>query len=167
MTSLSPGRSHETGPVQAHAMEPEHQHVAKPGLHRDLAMELYITHRHCQRLTAATHLHESVFAILDVLSDGRPYTQRDLEAALQLDQSTVSRHVNTAIDLGYVERWVGPSGSRLIRPTISGRRGYEHEVGRCGERLGRVLAELSPGRADALLAELHAFNEACDRHRHT
>ncbi|WP_439031682.1 hypothetical protein [Gordonia terrae] len=79
----------------------------------------------------------------------------------------MSRHVNTAIDLGYVERCVGPSESRLIRPTISSRRGYEHEVGRCGERVGRVLAELRPDRADALLAELHAFDEACDRHRHT
>ncbi|MCG7632796.1 MULTISPECIES: MarR family winged helix-turn-helix transcriptional regulator [Gordonia] len=138
-------------------------------VHRDLAQELLRMSRRRSLVHPGVGLERSAFAILWVLSDGRPRTLRELTADLQLEQSTVNRQVNAAIKHGYVERFeVEDSLSKMIRPTESGRAAFRRDGLLRAERLEQVFADLAPGSPQALLDELRAFNDAYERtqHRH-
>ncbi len=138
-------------------------------VHRDLAQELLRMSRRRSLVHPAVGLERSAFAILWILSDGRPRTLRELTADLQLEQSTVNRQVNAAIKHGYVERFeVEDSLSKLIRPTEAGREAFRRDGLLRAERLEQVFADLAPGSPQALLHELRAFNDAYERtqHRH-
>ncbi|MGV9827594.1 MarR family transcriptional regulator [Gordonia sp. NPDC003429] len=97
-------------------------------------------------------------------TDGRPRTLRELSELTHLEQSTINRQVNAAITHGYLERFdVAGSTSRRIRPTQRGVEAFEHDGLLRARRLERVLSDMAPGTPEALLRELHAFNEAYDR----
>ncbi|MBD0863603.1 MarR family transcriptional regulator [Gordonia sp. zg691] len=138
-------------------------------VHRDLAQELLRMSRRKGLVHPAVGLERSAFAILWVLSDGRPRTLRELTAALGLEQSTVNRQVNAAIKNGYVERFeVENSLSKMIRPTEEGAAAFRRDGLLRAERLEQVFADLEPGTPEALLHQLRAFNDAYERtqHRH-
>ncbi|EON32672.1 MULTISPECIES: MarR family winged helix-turn-helix transcriptional regulator [Gordonia] len=138
-------------------------------VHRDLAQELLRMSRRRSLVHPAAGLERSAFAILWVLSDGRPRTLRELTAELGLEQSTVNRQVNAAIKHGYVERFeVENSLSKLIRPTEEGSKAFRRDGLLRAQRLEQVFADLDPGTPQALLHELRAFNDAYERtqHRH-
>lgn len=138
-------------------------------VHRDLAQELLRMSRRRSLVHPGVGLERSAFAILWVLSDGRPRTLRELTADLELEQSTVNRQVNAAIKHGYVERFeVEDSLSKMIRPTDAGREAFRRDGLLRAERLEQVFADLAPGSPQALLHELRAFNDAYERtqHRH-
>ncbi|MFT4393591.1 MarR family winged helix-turn-helix transcriptional regulator [Gordonia lacunae] len=138
-------------------------------VHRDLAQELLRMSRRRSLVHPGVGLERSAFAILWILSDGRPRTLRELTADLQLEQSTVNRQVNAAIKHGYVERFeVEDSLSKLIRPTEAGREAFRRDGLLRAQRLEQVFADLAPGSPQALLHELRAFNDAYERtqHRH-
>ena len=138
-------------------------------VHRDLAQELLRMSRRRSLVHPAVGLERSAFAILWILSDGRPRTLRELTADLQLEQSTVNRQVNAAIKHCYVERFeVEDSLSKMIRPTEAGREAFRRDGLLRAERLEQVFADLAPGSPQALLHELRAFNDAYERtqHRH-
>ncbi len=108
-------------------------------------------------LPPSVGLEKSAFAILWVLSDGRPRTLRQLTEELELEQSTVNRQVNAAIKHGYLERFeVEDSLSKLIRPTDAGREAFRRDGLLRAERLEQVFADLAPGSPEALLHELRA-----------
>ncbi|NED61636.1 MarR family transcriptional regulator, partial [Streptomyces sp. SID10244] len=65
-------------------------------VYRDLAEELLRMGRRKTNVVPGTQLEASAFAILWVLSDGRPRTLRELSEELDLEQSTVNRQVNAA-----------------------------------------------------------------------
>ncbi|NDZ97485.1 MarR family transcriptional regulator [Streptomyces sp. SID6673] len=133
-------------------------------VYRDLAEELLRMGRRKTNVVPGTQLEASAFAILWVLSDGRPRTLRELSEELDLEQSTVNRQVNAAIKHGYLERFeVEGQISRLIRPTAAGLDAFEHDGMRRADRLIRVFADLAPGSPDTLLHELRAFNDAYER----
>ncbi|MEP9394998.1 MarR family winged helix-turn-helix transcriptional regulator [Gordonia sp. VNK1] len=133
-------------------------------LYRDLVEELSRLHRRKGQYHVDSILEGSAFAILLVLSDGRPRTLRNLAEDLDLEQSTVNRQVNAAIKLGYLERFdVEGSLSRMVRPTDAGQTAFHHDGMLRVRRLERVFADLAPGEPDVLLRELQAFNEAYDR----
>ncbi|WP_439030126.1 MarR family winged helix-turn-helix transcriptional regulator [Gordonia terrae] len=138
-------------------------------VHRDLAQELLRMSRRRSLVHPGVGLERSAFAILWVLSDGRPRTLRELTVDLGLEQSTVNRQVNAAIKHGYVERFeVEDSLSKMIRPTEAGSEAFRREGLLRAERLEQVFADLDPGTPEALLRELRAFNDAYERtqHRH-
>ena len=109
-------------------------------------------------------LDPSAFRLLWLLTEGPPRTLRELAEELQLDQSTVNRQVNAAINHGLVERYaVADSASRLVRPTDAGRAAYLHDGKLRAEVYTSVLDELGAERAGALVAELREFNDALDR----
>ena len=136
-------------------------------VHRDLAQELLRMSRRRSLVHPAVGLERSAFAILWILSDGRPRTLRELTADLQLEQSTVNRQVNAAIKHGYVERFeVEDSLSKMIRPTEAGREAFRRDGLLRAERLEQVFADLAPGSPQALLHELRAFNDAYERTQH-
>jgi DNA-binding MarR family transcriptional regulator len=88
----------------------------------------------------------------------------DLENVLQLEQSTVSRQVKSAISRGLLELHSVPgTRRRLLRPTPQGERAYVYEGTLRGEVFKKALAEFGPERVEALAAELHALNDALDR----
>ncbi|MFE0749039.1 MarR family winged helix-turn-helix transcriptional regulator [Gordonia sp. NPDC058843] len=136
-------------------------------VHRDLAQELLRMSRRRSLVHPGVGLERSAFAILWILSDGRPRTLRELTADLQLEQSTVNRQVNAAIKHGYVERFeVEDSLSKMIRPTEAGRDAFRRDGLLRAERLEQVFADLAPGSPQALLHELRAFNDAYERTQH-
>lgn len=142
--------------------DPDHAPWPSP-LYRDLVDELRrITHRR-KGFHADAVLEESAFAILLRLADG-PRTLRDLAEELDLDQSTVNRQVNAAINHGYIERYdVAGSLSKLLRPTEAGTKAFHHDGMLRVTRLNRVFADLEPGTPAALLHGLRAYNDAYDR----
>ncbi|TYQ11445.1 UNVERIFIED_ORG: DNA-binding MarR family transcriptional regulator [Gordonia westfalica J30] len=133
-------------------------------VHRDLAAELLRMSRRRSLVHPSVGLEKSAFAILWVLSDGRPRTLRELTEELELEQSTVNRQVNAAIKHGYLERFeVEDSLSKLIRPTELGREAFKRDGLLRARRLEQVFADLAPGSPEALLHELRAFNDAYER----
>ncbi len=110
---------------------------------------------------AGSMLEDSAFRILWTLSDGEPRTLRRLATDLGLEQSTVNRQVNAALAAGYVERFDVPgSASKLVRPTAIGAEAYEHDGAIRAGVLTRVLDSLGAERADRLISDLVAFNDA-------
>jgi len=131
---------------------------------RDLGDELMrLTRRRATTYPGST-LDPSAFRLLWLLTEGPARTLRELADELQLDQSTVNRQVNAALNHGLVERYaVVDSASRLVRPTEAGRAAYLHDGKLRAEVYNAVLDELGPERAGALVAELREFNDALDR----
>lgn len=108
-------------------------------------------------------LENSAFRILWVLSHGGPRTLRQLCLDLDLEQSTVNRQVNAAIDAGWIERFeVEGSASKPVRPTAAGAEAYRHDGLIRATLIQAALDELGPERAAGLIAELRAFNDAWD-----
>ncbi|GAC67325.1 MarR family winged helix-turn-helix transcriptional regulator [Gordonia soli] len=133
-------------------------------LFRDIVEELQTFNRRKTNIYPHAILEASAFAILLVLADGRARTLRELTEELELEQSTVNRQVNSAINHGYLERFEVPgSVSRMIRPTPAGQEAFEHDGQLRVERLNRVFDDLAPGTPEGLLRELRAFNQAYQR----
>jgi DNA-binding MarR family transcriptional regulator len=131
---------------------------------RDLGDELMRLSRRRATTYPGSTLDTSAFRLLWLLTEGPPRTLRELAEELQLDQSTVNRQVNAAINHGLVERYaVARSVSRLLRPTEAGRAAYLHDGALRAEVYSSVLDELGARRASALVAELREFNDALDR----
>lgn len=108
-------------------------------------------------------LENSAFRLLWVLDDGEPRTLRQLAVALDLEQSTVNRQVNAAIDAGWLERYdVAGSASRLVRPTPEGAGAYRHDGLIRAATIRAALDEIGPDRAAALIDGLDALNDAWD-----
>lgn len=133
-------------------------------LYADLVSELRRMNRRRVNEYADAELEDSAFAILLTLSDGQSRTLRELSCALHLEQSTINRQVNAAINHGYLERYaVDGQASRLIRPTAAGSAAFYRDGMLRVERLNRVLDDLRPGTPEGLLLELRAYNDAYDR----
>ncbi|CAN5584610.1 hypothetical protein BH11ACT8_BH11ACT8_25980 [soil metagenome] len=108
-------------------------------------------------------LETSAFRLLWVLSDGEPRTLRQLAQELDLEQSTINRQANAALDAGYLERFrVEGSASKLLRPTAAGSEAYERDGLVRAARYQRIFAELGPERARQLIELLGSFNDAWD-----
>lgn len=136
-----------------------HQHPAIAAL----GDQMIRLQRRRTRVYPGSVLEDSAFRLLWTLSDGEPRTLRRLATDLGLEQSTVNRQVNVALAAGYLERYDVPgSASKLIRPTPVGIEAYEHDGAIRADVLTRVLDTLGPRRADRLIADLTAFNDAWD-----
>lgn len=118
--------------------------------------------RHRNVVHGAVVLENSAFRLLWALAD-QSRTLRQLATHLDLEQSTINRQANAAIDAGYLERFeVAGSASKLLRPTPAGRAAYERDGVIRAERYQRVLTQLGPEAAAALLEHLTAFNDVWD-----
>ena len=128
---------------------------------RALAAEIMRLTRRRATSYPGSVLEESAFRILLVLVEEGPRSLRELALDLQLEQSTISRQVSSAVGHGLVERY-GES-PRLVRATGAGREAYRHDGRLRGQVWDRAIAELGPERGAALIAGLHDFNDALDR----
>ena len=108
-------------------------------------------------------LENSAFRLLWVLDDGEPRTLRQLAVDLDLEQSTVNRQVNAAIDAGWLERYdVAGSASRLVRPTEAGVTAYRHDGLIRAATIRAALDDLGPAQAATVIEGLAALNDAWD-----
>jgi DNA-binding MarR family transcriptional regulator len=104
------------------------------------------------------------FKILWLLVEHGPHTLRSLADYLQLEQSTINRQVNAAIDRGFAERYSAPSSAAmLVRATRAGRASYRHDAKMRSEGLRAILDTLGDRRAADLATGLGALNDAIDR----
>ena len=106
-------------------------------------------------------LDDSAFRILLVLVEEGPRSLGDLADDLQVEQSTISRQVATAVGRGLVERY--GEAPRLVRPTDAGREAYLHDGRIRAEVWSRALEQVGAARGDDLVAALHDLNDALDR----
>lgn len=138
--------------------------MAEEELLRALGTELLRVSRLRAASYAGSRLDNSAFRILWLLVEQGPLTQRQLAEELQLERSTVTRQVAAALERGLVERHetAGRAG-RVLRPTAAGEEAYRHDGRLRADRLTAALAALGPERAERLVADLAAFNDALDR----
>lgn len=132
---------------------------------RSLGTELLRVSRLRAASYAGSRLDNSAFRILWLLSERGPMTQRELADELQLERSTVTRQVAAALERGLLERDHVPGRTgQVLRATPAGEEAYQHDGQLRATRLSAALDELGAERADRLVADLHAFNDALDRH---
>lgn len=138
-----------------------------PVMHRAVTDEFLRMTKRRPVVPASSILEDSAFRLLWLLDDGESRTLRQIADELELEQSTVSRQVNAAINLGYLERFEVPgSASRPVRPSPAGASAFQHDAALRVQLLSQVLTELGAERTQALHAELKAFNDAYDQLMH-
>ena len=137
---------------------------SEQSLQTELADELMRVGRRRHANVDGTELDMSAFKLLWVLSDDEPRTLREIAEELDLELSTINRQVNAAVRAGLLERFSVPDGpSRPVRPTVEGKRLYEHDSAIHADLYRSVLAEMGADGARELTRGLRAFNDAYER----
>lgn len=137
---------------------------AEDALLRAIGREVLRLSRRRVQTPEGSILDRSSFRILWALTEMGPLSMGDLESALQLEQSTISRQVKSALSRGLLEFDPSPgTRRRLLRPTPMGASAYAYEGSLRSEVFRRALAEFGPDRVRALAVELGALNDALDR----
>ncbi|GEL94635.1 hypothetical protein CCO02nite_12930 [Cellulomonas composti] len=96
---------------------------------RRAARLLGLISRHQHVARQRNRLNTAELRILWLLTDGRPRTLRVLSEHLGLEQSTVNRQVNAAIDAGLLRRFSAPGHTaKLLEPTPEGVRQLEEDM---------------------------------------
>ncbi|WP_188113248.1 MarR family winged helix-turn-helix transcriptional regulator [Nocardioides humilatus] len=109
-------------------------------------------------------LDNSAFKILWLLVETGPMTLKEIGEQLQLEQSTINRQVNSAIDRGLAERALTPGQTaRTVRATAAGEDDYRHDAGLRAAAMREALGELGPDHAATVIAGLGSLNDAFDR----
>lgn len=131
---------------------------------RALSDELIRLSRRRDTANPSMLLDGSAFKILWYVVEHGPHTLRALAHHLQLEQSTINRQVNAAIDRGLAERYTDPgSVAMLIRATRAGEAAYRHDAKVRGDGLRAIVDSLGERRAADLAEGLAALNDAIDR----
>jgi DNA-binding MarR family transcriptional regulator len=107
-------------------------------------------------------LSNSAFRILWVLAETGPRTVGELADELQLEQSTVSRQVASAVRQGHLDRFAAEPRV-LLRPTAEGGEAYRHDAEVRAAVYRAALAGLGEARGHRLVEDLEAFNDGLDR----
>lgn len=117
--------------------------------------------QHLRRRPRTTELilDTSAYQVLLLLEDGNPRTLKEIARELELEQSTVNRQVNKAIDrkLLAVERASGP-GARRVHSTDAGRVAFAHDRAFRLRSLAAILDDVAPDKRENLLSGLAALN---------
>jgi DNA-binding MarR family transcriptional regulator len=113
-----------------------------------------------QRMTDDT-LDFSVVPILKVLSSCGAMRLSSLADALELDASTVSRHVKQLQDRGYLARTTDPDDGRAsqIEVTDAGREAFHEHFARRKDLITAVLDRWSETERETLRSCLDRFNQ--------
>ncbi|MEN5073361.1 MarR family winged helix-turn-helix transcriptional regulator [Isoptericola cucumis] len=123
---------------------------------RALASLLYRLDLHRRLAEQRSPLGTADGRLLWLMSDRRPRTLREISGALGLEQSTVNRQVNAAIDAGLLRRFAEAGRpARLIEPTAAGIEAFENATALALGAYDDALATLGD--------ESGAFLELLDR----
>ena len=104
----------------------------------------------------------SALALLKTTAHQGPLRVTALAAALQLDASTVSRHVRALEDRGFLARTTDPEDGRASRVAITpqGRRSLEAGAARRRQLIGEVLADWDDADRETLRTLLNRLSDA-------
>lgn len=123
-----------------------------------LAALLHHFDRHRRTLDIQSTLGIAELRLLWLLTDGQARTLREISEELRLEQSTVNRQVNGALNSGLLRR-SRPSGSTpfVFEATEDGRATFEHETALALTIYGQVLDAMGEDRATQLLELFDEF----------
>lgn len=115
---------------------------------------------------AGLELDRSAFRLLWLLRDEGPSTIGRLVEVLQVEQSTVSRQVKSALEHGLVtfELKAG-SRSKLVQSTAAGQQAFQRDLDRRGVIFRTALETLGPERVERLASDLTQLNDALEAAR--
>ena len=112
---------------------------------------------------AGLELDRSAFRLLWLLRDDGPVTIGHLVEVLQVEQSTVSRQVKSAVEHGLVTFSLQPgSRSKLVRSTPEGERAFQRDLARRGVVFRTALETLGRERVERLAQDLGRLNDALE-----
>jgi DNA-binding MarR family transcriptional regulator len=119
------------------------------------------------RTAAQLHpdLEPAALGLLALLKDEGPLRASDLVVLLGLDKSTVSRQVNSLIDLGLVDREPDPEDGRaqVLRPSTTGAERLASIRAARRAYLRTELADWSSADVEALGGLLERYNQVMSR----
>lgn len=131
---------------------------------RALGDELIRLNRRRATTYDGARLDDSAFKILWLLVETGPMTLKEIAEHLLLEQSTINRQVNAAIDRGLAERFASEAHSaRLVRATAAGEADYRHDGALRAAVWRAALAELGASDAAGVIADLKRLNDAFER----
>lgn len=112
---------------------------------------------------AGLELDRSAFRLLWLLRDEGPSTIGRLVEVLQVEQSTVSRQVKSALEHGLVTFELQPgSRSKLVQATEPGQQAFHRDLDRRGVIFRTALETLGAERVERLAADLTQLNDALE-----
>jgi len=128
---------------------------------RRLAAELLVFDRQRHAVSLRSTLASAELRLLWLFSDGRARTMREIADELRLEQSTVNRQVNGAIQAGHLYRFEEPgSPARLVAATPEGRERFTVETELVLELYDQALASLGDEDRSRLLELFGRFVDA-------
>lgn len=105
-------------------------------------------------------LGTAALRLLWLFADGRARTLKEIAAELSLEQSTVNRQVNAALDSGLLERMRRSGGNAYeFDRTAEGRRVFEEDTGRSLGAYATALEAMGDDDAERLLQLAERFVE--------
>lgn len=112
---------------------------------------------------AGLELDRSAFRLLWLLRDEGPSTIGRLVEVLQVEQSTVSRQVKSALEHGLVTFELKPgSRSKLVQSTDAGQQAFQRDLDRRGVIFRTALETLGRDRVERLASDLTQLNDALE-----
>lgn len=136
---------------QPHESRPTHS------LERDFAALIASYERHRRVAAQRSPLGPAELRLMWLLSDGVPRTLRDISETLNLEQSTVNRQANAALDHGIVAR-SRASGSRYtFTPTELGSERLELSITSMLEKYRDAFNQMGSADAQQFVSLLGAF----------
>jgi DNA-binding MarR family transcriptional regulator len=107
-------------------------------------------------------LDRSAYLVLLLLDCNGPQTLKEIATAMELEQSTVNRQVNRAIERGLLESVPSATGPRLIRPTDEGAAAFQRDRAVKLQGIASILGDLDTEHRESLIAGLTALNSALE-----
>lgn len=127
---------------------------------RRLAALLSRMDRYRRFQEATMRLGTAALRLLWLFADGRARTLKEIAAELSLEQSTVNRQVNAALDSGLLERMRRSGGNAYeFDRTTEGRRVFEEDTGRSLGAYATALEAMGDDDAERLLQLAERFVE--------
>lgn len=136
-----------------------HNNHDQPG--RDLAAVLARFDRHRRTLSDRASLGMADMRILWLFTDGTPRALRTIAHELGLEQSTINRQVNAALDAGLLARHREQGASAyLFDSTKAGKELFETNLGATMSDYDTALSQLGPQKSSQLLTLFSEFVDA-------
>lgn len=129
---------------------------------RRLERELNIFGQHlraCPR-SRGLHLDRSAYLVLHLIDWAGPSTLKEIATSLELDQSTVNRQVNRAVDRGLLDVIHCESGPNQIVATTEGRAAFIEDRATKLRDVTAGLAAMTAEDRTALISGMTALNAA-------
>ncbi|WP_019202413.1 MarR family winged helix-turn-helix transcriptional regulator [Tsukamurella sp. 1534] len=131
---------------------------------RRLEREINALGRHMRARPKSMELRldRSAYLLLHLLDYAGASTLKEISCALELEQSTVNRQVNKAIEHGLLEASGDVGGPKRISATDAGRAAFQcdREVKLRG--ISSILTEVDEADREALISGLVALNAALE-----